>query len=175
LLEQCQFAPREDIDARQIDQLRTSVRQTEDLDPSVLPEMTIEGERHPHPPRVEHWEGDRITQHPIFVGVRAGWHARRFPRSNPRERRASPIEQIVFLPGTRRLPPAPAGADQTEHRMIGRKRRDSSAPPETRAHLDGRGRHETASGAANGWQLTSLNHAPHRRSRDAQNPAGFFD
>ena len=44
--------------------------QTEDLEPPVLPEVAVEGERHPSASGLENGEGDDVAQTPVLVRMR---------------------------------------------------------------------------------------------------------
>ena len=74
----------------------------------------------------------------------------------------------MLVASTRRPAPPPACADETEHRMVVRKRRNCRRSAATRALLDGRRWNEPPSPPSNARELAPLNQAPDGRTRDAE-------
>ncbi len=74
----------------------------------------------------------------------------------------------MFVAGAGRAAAAAARADETEQRMVVRKRRNSPGPVPTGARVNGAGRDEAPSTSANAREVTSLNQAPDGRTRDAK-------
>ena len=76
----------------------------------------------------------------------------------------------MFVAGAGRAAAAAARADETEQRMVVRKRRNSPGPAAPGARVNGPGRDEAPSTSANAREVASLNQAPDGRTRDAKGP-----
>lgn len=63
---------------------------------------------------------------------------------------------------------AAARADETEERMVVRKRGNATGPAPTGARVNGARRDEAPSTSANAREVASLNQAPDGRARDAK-------
>jgi hypothetical protein len=85
-------------------------------------------------------------------------------RSNPREHCRSPIQDGVLVAGAGRSAAATAGADETEYRMVERKRGNAPdlAPPGAR--LNSAGWDKPPSASTNAREVASLNQAPDSRT-----------
>jgi hypothetical protein len=74
----------------------------------------------------------------------------------------------VLVPGAGCPAAATARADETEHRMVVRKRNNSRSPATTRAGPNGADRDEPSSMLANAREVAPLNQPPDGRTRDAE-------
>ncbi len=83
-------------------------------------------------------------------------------RLNPKGPTESPIEDGVLVARPGRPAAAAPRADEAEHRMIVRKRRNGCGSRTTGASLNGSGRNEPTSMATNTWQFAPLNEPPDR-------------
>jgi hypothetical protein len=81
----------------------------------------------------------------------------------------------VLVAGARGATAAAARADETEERMVVRKRRNSPGPSPTGARVNGAGRDEAPSTSANAREVASLNEAPDGRTRHAKGTPGLLD
>ena len=81
----------------------------------------------------------------------------------------------MFVAGARRAAAAAARADETEQRMVVRKRRNASGPAPTGARVNRARRDETPSTSANAREVASLNQAPDGRTRDAKGSTRFLN
>jgi hypothetical protein len=70
----------------------------------------------------------------------------------------------VLVAGAGCLAAAAAGADETEHRMVVRKRGNSRGPAPAGASLNGADRNEAPSTSANARKVASLNQPPDGRT-----------
>jgi hypothetical protein len=68
-----------------------------------------------------------------------------------------------------------ARADETEQRMVVRKRGNPPGPAPTDARVNGARRDETTTTSADTREVASLNQAPDRRTRDAKGTPGLFN
>ena len=74
----------------------------------------------------------------------------------------------MFVAGAGGSAAAAARADETEQRMLVRKRRNAGGPAPTGARVNGARRDEAPSTSANAREVASLNQAPDGRTRDAK-------
>src|ERR1700738_720143 len=84
-------------------------------------------------------------------------------RWNPRERRASPIEDGVLVAGAGRPAAAATSANETEYRVVVRERRNVLGPAPTGARPNCAGPKQAPSITANTRQVASLDQPPNRR------------
>ena len=74
----------------------------------------------------------------------------------------------MLVAGAGRVAAAAARADETEQRMVVRKRRNSPGPAPAGAPMDGARRDEAPATSANAREVASLNQAPDGRTRHAK-------
>ena len=81
----------------------------------------------------------------------------------------------MLVAGPGRAAAAAARADETEQRMVVRKRRNAPGPSPTGARVNGARRDEASSTPANAREVASLNQAPDGRTRDTKGTARLLD
>jgi hypothetical protein len=87
----------------------------------------------------------------------------------------SPIENVVLVAGAWPASGAAAGADQTENRMIERKRWKSCAAAAGGVPAHGLRGYESAPAASDTRQFAPLDPSPDGRARQAEGAARLFD
>ena len=96
-------------------------------------------------------------------------------RSNPRERRESPIKNRVLVPGARSLTTTAAGTDQPKYGMIVGEGGNPSSPVATCTGQDRGGWNEPSSTSTHTGKIAALDQAPDGCTRYSERLPGFLD